>query len=428
MPQNVRLPKKEDIPESELETKQPRRLIQSITFFGDSAIPEGDIIYQSVWEASKKLANAGFTIVNGGGPGIMKAATDGAESVNGDTVAVYWEPKLASFFEGKNLANVTDESDASANYVNRTFGLIQRGDAYVVCKGGTGTVSEFGLVWCLAKLYYGCHKPVILFGDFWDELIEAFRKSMYIDETELGVLYQATTGDEIIEIINKHEVKLKNCVQRDFTKDDSGEAAFVLGGRRAATAKHYNEEADSYHSEHAGNLVSQEQLDEFKTLVNAPAQVLDIGTGPGFDLKYLSEKYSVTGIDISKRMVEIARFENPDKEILHADIVDHELGQNKYKGIWSRGALHHIENQELDKVFKKISDALVEGGIFYMIVREGEGESVEVDKKDYGDVERFYHFFNEKELSERAQKAGLTVLKVDHQQRSHKWIIGVFRK
>jgi hypothetical protein len=72
----------------------------------------------------------------------MKAATDGAESVGGETIAVYWEPKLASFFEGKNLANITDESEASSNYVMRTLGLISKGDAYVVCKGGTGTVGS----------------------------------------------------------------------------------------------------------------------------------------------------------------------------------------------------------------------------------------------------------------------------------------------
>jgi predicted Rossmann-fold nucleotide-binding protein len=107
------------------------------------------------------LAENGYTIVNGGGPGVMKAATDGAEAGKGKTIAIYWQPKLASFFEGRNLANVTDEYETATNYMTRTLGLIEKGDAYVVCKGGTGTISEFGMVWALAKLYYGCHKPVI---------------------------------------------------------------------------------------------------------------------------------------------------------------------------------------------------------------------------------------------------------------------------
>ncbi|MFS8130427.1 MAG: hypothetical protein ACMG57_00460, partial [Candidatus Dojkabacteria bacterium] len=86
MPVFVELKKK---PESE--KKAPKRvpdgkIIQNITFFGDAAIPEGDPVYESVKEGAKILAQDGYTIVDGGGPGIMKAATDGAESVDGTTI------------------------------------------------------------------------------------------------------------------------------------------------------------------------------------------------------------------------------------------------------------------------------------------------------------------------------------------------------
>lgn len=424
MPSIVELPKVE----KELQEEKPKhtgRLVNSITFFGDSAIPEEDEIYKSVWNAARFLAEKGFTIVDGGGPGIMKAATDGAESVGGNTIAVYWEPKLASFFEGKNLANITDESEASSNYVMRTFGLISKGDAYVVCKGGTGTISELGLVWCLAKLYYGCHKPVILFGDFWDDLIEAFQKTMNIDETELAVLYQATTPEEILDIIQKHEILVKDCKLKEYEGD---ELAFVITGRAKQMQETYNKVAHSYFSEHAGKLLAQDQLDEFRKLVNAPAQVLDIGCGPGFDLKYLAEKYTVTGLDISTKFVDIARYENPNANIFLGDIVHFDIGTNKYKGIWARDSIHHISKENLDNVFKKISDALVQGGIFYAIVREGEGEITESEKKNYSTLQRFYHLFSAEELTERAERAGLKLVKIDHTKRSHKWLIGVFEK
>lgn len=406
---------------------EKKRLIQNITFFGDSAIPEDDPIYKSVWSSAKTLAENGYTIVNGGGPGIMKAATDGAESVNGKTIAVYWQPKLASFFEGKNLANVADESETSSNYVMRTLGLIEKGDAYVVCKGGTGTISEFGMVWCLAKLYYGCHKPVILYGDFWDELIEAFQKTMYLDETELGVLYQAKNVEDILRILADHEKLVEKCVIKSY---DDDEGAFIIGSRSKVTADTYTSVSSNYHSEHAGKLVSQEQLDEFISYVNPPAQVLDIGTGPGYDLKYLSERYGTSGIEISKRFVEIAQFENPNSEILFGDIASYDIGQKKFKGIWARDSIHHIPSDKLDIVFKKIYDALVEEGIFYVIVREGEGEFTEEEKKSYSKnkLRRFYHLFSEEELLERAKKQGFELVKLDHVQRSHKWIVGIFRK
>lgn len=406
--------------------KTKDKLIQNITFFGDSSIPEGDSIYQSVWDTARLLAQNGFTIVNGGGPGIMKAATDGAESINGNTIAIYWEPKLASIFEGKNLSNITDESEAFANYITRTFGLIEKGDAFIVCKGGTGTVSEFGLVWALAKLYYGSHKPVILYGEFWDGIIESIQKGMYIDEVELSVLYQATTPEEVLERLIDHEEKIKLTLKTNIT--DSEESAFILGARVNVTKKSYNKNAADYHSERAGKLLAQEQLDEFIKLVNPPAHVLDIGCGPGNDMKYLSKKYVVEGVEISEKLSKIAQFDNPNSTVICGDIVTTEIGKNKYKGIWARDSIHHIEEENLEKVFKKIYDALVEDGIFYMIVREGEGEVIEKEKKSYGDLERFYNLFTIEKITLLAQKSGFSVMKMVENQRSHKWLCAILKK
>ena len=405
--------------------RNPDRIINTITFFGDSAILEEDPIYKSIFEASKLLAQNDYTIVNGGGPGLMKAATDGAEAVNGDTVAVYWEPKLASFFEGKNLANIADQSDAQSNYVVRTLGLIEKGDAYIVCKGGTGTISEFGLVWCLAKLYFGVHKPVILFGDFWKPMIEAIKTAMYIDEKELGVLYFAESAQEILDILLTHEAKLDLTMLRDTNGDESG---FLLRPSLKKLAELYNRHAGEYHSDLASKLVAKEQLEEFVSLVNPPAQVLDVGCGPGYDTGFLSEHYSTTGIDISQRFVEIAQFENPNADIRYGDIVQVELPQNFYKGIWSRDAMHHVHDEDLPNVFRKISNALVDDGIFYLIVREGKGEIQEKEQKSYANLERFYNLFDEKKLKNLAKKSDLEVVKFEHTKKSHKWIIGVFKR
>jgi len=431
-PVPVELPKNTEKDEhKEIPQILTNRLIKNVTFFGDSAIPEGDAIYNSVWESAKFLAQKGYTIVNGGGPGIMKAATDGAESVGGNTIAVYWQPKLASFFEGKNLANVTDESETASNYIIRTLGLIEEGDAYVVCKGGTGTISEFGMVWCLAKLYYGANKPVILFGDFWDKIIETFQKYMNIDEMELSVLYQATTKEEILKILEEHEQKIKHTVKGLNGKYSSDEQGFVLGGDSEEikkTYRAYNEIASTYHSSHAGKLVAQKQLDEFFDLVHSPAQVLDIGSGPGHDAGYLSTKYSVTGVELSKRFFQIAKFENPNVNFINANIVEYDLEKNKYKGIWARDSIHHVPERKLDALFKKMADSLVEGGILYLLVREGVGEITEKERTPYTTTEKFFHLFTEEELAKLTKKAGFKVEKIEHTQRSHKWLVGVFKK
>lgn len=404
---------------------QNKRLLNNITFFGDSAIPEDSKIYKEVWNAARILAEKGYTIVNGGGPGVMKAATDGAENVDGKTIAIYWQPKLASFFEGRNLANVTDEYETASNYMTRTLGLIEKGDAYVVCKGGTGTISEFGMVWALAKLYYGCHKPVILFGDFWDPIVETIQNQMNIDETELGVLYQANTPEQIISILEKHELKIGDCADKEVSGDES---AFILSPRHLTNIVAYDQEATNYDEQHAGKPQSYQQMDEFMSLVHPPAKVLDLGTGFGYDAKYLSSKYTITGVEISPKSAAIARFENPGMEVVVEDMVKYDFGQNLYKGIWARNSLHHIEEQYQDLIFKKAFDCLVQDGIFYLIVREGEGEITEINERGYQKVEKFFHLFNKEEIFERAKRAGFVVDKIETVVRSHNWLNAILRK
>jgi len=426
MPVEVTLPLKTLDDQVKEEKIQPlNRLINNVTFFGDAAIPDGDVIYNSVKETARVLAAEGYTIVDGGGPGIMQAATEGAKLSNGNTVAVYWEPKLASHFEGKNTANLTNESATYSNYVMRTLGLIERGDAFVVCKGGTGTISEFGMVWCLGKLYYGSHKPVILYGDFWDDLITSFQKTMYIDDIELSVLQRAKTPQEVLAIIRASEMLYENM---NLTTRDGDESGFIINPKIRKTAEAYNKVAAEYHAAHAGIQVSQKQLDDFMSLVSAPAEVLDIGCGPGSDTKYLLKKYSVTGIELSKKFADIAAFENPAATIVNADVTAYDLPKNKFKGIWSRDALHHIPGEYHERLFRNISESLVKDGILYVIVREGEGEMYEKERKNYSELERFYHLFSVEELESLARNSGLETVKIDHEQKSHKWLVGVFRK
>ena len=49
---------------------------------------------------------------------------------------------------------------------------------FLIFKGGSGTISELGTVWVLAKLYYGHHKPFILYGKHWIEIIDTIKKNM----------------------------------------------------------------------------------------------------------------------------------------------------------------------------------------------------------------------------------------------------------
>jgi len=68
--------------------------------------------------------------------------------------------------------------------------------------GGTGTVSEFGMTWGLARLHFGQHEDLILYGSWWHEIMEAFAKNMHIREEALKVYHIVDTPADVLDMIN----------------------------------------------------------------------------------------------------------------------------------------------------------------------------------------------------------------------------------
>jgi hypothetical protein len=197
-----------------------RHHIKKIAFFGDANISESDDTYKAAFDAAEALAKEGYVIVDGGGPGVMQAATTGAEKANGETVTVTFDPVNAPGFEGKYIGNVPDEEVVTTNYIERMFKLMEYGDLFIIFKGGSGTISEFGTAWVLAKLYYGHHKPFILYGDFWAEIIDVLRKNMNIDASELGVFEIASNLSDVLAAVQRFEAKI---LTQDHSKDGDGD-------------------------------------------------------------------------------------------------------------------------------------------------------------------------------------------------------------
>lgn len=194
--------------------------IKNIAFFGDADISETDETYKAAFDVAEVLAKAGYVIVDGGGPGVMEAATSGAVKGGGKTISVTFDPVNAPGYEGKYVGNVTDTEIVTTNYIERMFKLMEHGDVFLIFKGGSGTISEFGAAWVLAKLYYGHHKPFILYGEFWVEIIDVFRRNMNIDSKEYSVFEICRNKEEVLRTIQKFEMKIAT---RDHSKDGDGD-------------------------------------------------------------------------------------------------------------------------------------------------------------------------------------------------------------
>lgn len=183
--------------------------IEQVAIFGSShATPNSGLVKQ-VMEVSKKLAEAGYIIVNGGGPGVMRAATIGAKSVGGKVIGVTFLAEKEMHFEGRDIENKFDIEIKTKNYPERTLALLREGQVYVVFNGGTGTISEFGMAWGLAKLYFGHHKPLILYGRFWENIIEAFKENMLLTSEEQEVYKIVDTPQGVLKAIVAFEEELE---------------------------------------------------------------------------------------------------------------------------------------------------------------------------------------------------------------------------
>lgn len=182
-----------------------KRKIKQIAYFGFADAAPNDPLYQEAFEVSKFLTSKGFVAINGGGPGTMRAVSEGAKAAKGTAIGVTFYPKDITNFEGRDPQNPFDVEIKTKNYLERTLKLLELGDAYVVLKGGTGTISEFGMGWGLARLYFGHHKPLVLYGEYWNNIIDAFVKNMRIRPEELKVFKVVNSPEEAFKALNTFE-------------------------------------------------------------------------------------------------------------------------------------------------------------------------------------------------------------------------------
>lgn len=183
--------------------------IKRVAFFGDAMLGPKTAEYGLAKETAKLLAKTGLIIVNGGGPGIMEAATRGVREAGGRAELVIIDPnKEPNNYEGTDHDNLDYASKiyTTNNYQERLNKLVEIADAFVVFKGGTGTLSEVGLVWELAKFDYGHHEPIIFMGKEWKEIIELIEKKMNFEEKEKRVVTVVERAEEVIETIKLVEI------------------------------------------------------------------------------------------------------------------------------------------------------------------------------------------------------------------------------
>jgi uncharacterized protein (TIGR00730 family) len=144
-----------------------------VSVFGSSRPRPGEIEYEEAFSLGGEIARAGYTVCNGGYAGIMEASSRGARESGGSTIGV-----ICRVFGDRPANPWTAETIVTASLFERLDRLVSLGDAFVILKGGTGTLLEFALVWELMNKKMMHPKPIILLGNFWGGVVQTLREEL----------------------------------------------------------------------------------------------------------------------------------------------------------------------------------------------------------------------------------------------------------
>jgi len=141
-----------------------------VTVFGSSRPEVGDADYEEARALGEALAKRGWAVCTGGYGGTMEAASRGAKEAGGKVYGV-----TAEFF-GKTTNAWVDVEVRKKAWDERLFTLIEMGDGFVACKGGTGTLVELAAVWEMLNKGVMARRPMVALGSFWRPILDRVRE------------------------------------------------------------------------------------------------------------------------------------------------------------------------------------------------------------------------------------------------------------
>ena len=168
-----------------------------VTIFGSSRVKIGSKAYEEAYQLGKLLAEAGFVVCNGGYGGIMEASSKGAKEAGGKTVGITTE-----LFRSRSINHWIDIESRAETYVERLMVITSVADAFIVLKGGIGTLAEMTFVWVLTTVGE-LRRPIVLVGSAWQGTIDDLSKRLLITRRETEVLKMVKTPEETVELLNE---------------------------------------------------------------------------------------------------------------------------------------------------------------------------------------------------------------------------------
>ncbi len=183
--------------------------MKTITVFGSSLPGKNSPAYGEARRLGRMLAKAGFAVCNGGYSGLMEATARGAREAGGHTIGV-----TCSIWPAKTNPWIGEEVQ-TGSFPERLMTLIERGDAYIVLPGGTGTLAELALVWEMMNKsslspMVGGRKPLLVMAPYWRPVIDCLKQEALLNSSEprrqaaaMEIVTLVTSPEEAVECLRR---------------------------------------------------------------------------------------------------------------------------------------------------------------------------------------------------------------------------------
>jgi len=177
------------------------KIEKAITIWGSARVKEDDIWYKKAVKTAKLLAQKGYTIITGGGPGIMEAANKGASEIGAESIGLNIE------LPEEQKPNPYIKTLISFRYFfTRKVMFVKYTKGFIIFPGGFGTLDEFTEAITLIQTKRIHKFPVVLMDEeYWDGLIkwmsDILLKRGYIDKEDLKIFKVVNEPEEAVKII-----------------------------------------------------------------------------------------------------------------------------------------------------------------------------------------------------------------------------------
>lgn len=176
----------------------------AVSIFGSARVQPGSEYYELTETIARRLSDAGFSVVSGGGPGIMEAANKGAYYGKGVSIGLNIQLPME-----QSSNPYQDISQNFRHFFARKYMFVKLASAYVVMPGGFGTLDEVMEALTLIQTKKSPQMPVILVGSrFWSGLVDWFKDVLVsekmIHPDDMNLIHVIDDPKDVVEAIFAH--------------------------------------------------------------------------------------------------------------------------------------------------------------------------------------------------------------------------------